>query len=316
VFPLLSSYLILQASALPIIIGVVCGFVVLNAVLLITWLLVKQRRLQARNQNFTTEPKRHSKLRHSSTMTLPIQAPSPKLMVEAQNARKSTIGTASSSPWSRDTLSKPERPASLITSVLQTQRISISLDIDHGEKHCPSAFPPTSKSNVNMPRVNALKTAEPSIPVPSNKGSLGRAFSIRSADSASLYSVASAAPEIHDRVFRPWALETIPASPVSPSRPELRPSNEIALIPEELAPETYDKWRADGLVTNHGKHASLNRPASLPSSPNFPVTAVTSTPSAALPGRHSFSQTSLAMPPPPPPARSPLRDVRSQWIES
>ena len=248
-------------------------------------------------------------------MTLPIQTPSPKLMVEVQNARKSTIGTASS-PWSRDTLSKPERPVSLITPVLQTQRISISLDIDHGEKHCPSAFPPTSKSNVNMTRVNALKTAEPSVPVPSNKGSLGRAFSIRSADSASLYSVASAAPEIHDRVFRPWALETIPASPISPSRPELRPSNEITLIPEELAPETYDKWRADGAVTNHGKHTSLNRPISLPSSPISPVTAVTPTPSVALPGRLSFSQTLLTMPPPPPPARSPLRDVRSQWIES
>jgi len=76
--------------------------------------------------------------------------------------------------------------------------------------------------------------------------------SIRSLDSASVYSVASALPDAPERTHQSFnALTTIPASPQWPTSPGpyIWPKRQrSSLIRDELAPETYAraKWRTDG----------------------------------------------------------------------
>jgi len=77
---------------------------------------------------------------------------------------------------------------------------------------------------------------------------LQRGHSIRSLDSASVYSVASALPDAPGRAHQSFnALATFPA-PQSPG-PYIWPKRQrLSLIRDDLAPETYAKarWRTDG----------------------------------------------------------------------
>ncbi|KAJ7772609.1 hypothetical protein DFH07DRAFT_802556 [Mycena maculata] len=85
---------------------------------------------------------------------------------------------------------------------------------------------------------------------------LKRGPSVRSLDSASEYSVASAPSDLQERTYQPFnlGLATIPASPSTPTKWPSSPGSYVwpkrqrtSLMREELAPETYAKvrWRTD-----------------------------------------------------------------------
>jgi len=106
-------------------------------------------------------------------------------------------------------------------------------------------------------------TAPPPPPVAADANTLNvvqlkRGLSVRSLDSASEYSVASAPhdpQERTDRTYQPFTigLSTIPASPITPKWPSTPGSyvwpkrQRASQIRQELAPETYNKvrWRTD-----------------------------------------------------------------------
>ncbi|KAJ7496025.1 hypothetical protein B0H11DRAFT_881466 [Mycena galericulata] len=89
---------------------------------------------------------------------------------------------------------------------------------------------------------------------PSSAAQLKRGLSVRSLDSVSEYSVASAPRDPQERTYQPFNLNltTIPASPSTPNWPSSPGSyvwparRRASQMREELAPETYAKvrWRA------------------------------------------------------------------------
>ncbi|KAJ7497548.1 hypothetical protein FB451DRAFT_1386782 [Mycena latifolia] len=135
---------------------------------------------------------------------------------------------------------------------------------------------------------------------------LKRGLSVRSLDSASEYSVASAARSDgqQERTYQPFnlGLATIPASPSTPLTPKWPSSpgsyvwpkrQRASQIRAELAPETYAKvrWRTDDESTEPA--ATIPVAHALPSAPAPTMRSVSSPTSPGPPLR-------ITVPPPPP----------------
>lgn len=303
----------MDRSSIPIIAGVVGGIVVVNLILFATWYHLKRRRSKAPSRLYLSYE--HERERTSSSYsTLPKHS----YMTPLQNGERKSIVVANPPPSSRpNVLSKsPERGNEGLPPT-NPEKILASVNPRPGkEKLRPPPLRPLTHPNVNAVAVNE----QPKF------GSLKRAFSVRSADSASLYSVASASPTVHERAFRPWTLYTIPASPTSPTTPpsaklpSSRRTNIISTIQEALAPETYNKLRIEDKLTQ-GRRISGNIPAAMTlnlHSPVSPISPISPPPSAVF--ASSASQQHLLPTPTSPTdsiaSKSALRNVRSQWIDS
>ncbi|KAJ7594004.1 hypothetical protein C8J56DRAFT_925748 [Mycena floridula] len=228
------------------IVAIVSGVVALILALALLWIV---RRHRSKSQQSLAESARSD---DSDASFLSMSRGTVQPLHRTSNRTVSGNKPSDVQPQPRNFLSKP-RPLSDL-SILQPRPLSIS----HPSplKHQP---PKPASITINEP--------EPKAPVPKAlvgsavqklkavDSDLKRANSVKSADSASIYSVASAAPELHDRVlynrlFQPLKLDTIPASPTSPSfQRDSRDSGVVQrrepIIREELAPETYHRRLRD-----------------------------------------------------------------------
>jgi hypothetical protein len=225
----------------PVIVGIIAGVTVLNLALAIAWCTLKRRRSQAKRRLIATPYDKSS-----STITLPstsLPKTSPpqvtpgqsqtylQMIMSIQSPHQPTLSyrprQSFSSASSRTVLSKPPKP--------------VLPKIKTGSMHLPAA-----------------KSSNEALTIPASI--LQRGPSVRSLDTESVYSAASAPLDFHDRMFQPRQLETIPGSPVTPSSwgnhladplPSTMPESDYvwprrrraSLIREELAPETYMKIR-------------------------------------------------------------------------
>ncbi|KAJ6625902.1 hypothetical protein B0H10DRAFT_599114 [Mycena sp. CBHHK59/15] len=121
----------------------------------------------------------------------------------------------------------------------------------------------------------------------SNRGAsqLKRGLSVRSIESASEYSVASAPRDPQEHAYQPFALAPIPASPKTPVTPKWPSSpgsyawpkrQRASLIRTELAPETYSKVRWK--VGDDAEEPEVSTPTALA----LPPTKSMSPPSAPM----------------------------------
>ncbi|KAJ7072101.1 hypothetical protein C8F01DRAFT_229276 [Mycena amicta] len=145
----------------------------------------------------------------------------------------------------------------------------------HEPLHIP--LPPTAYPVVATPPPVATAL----IPPADKTSQLKRGQSVRSLDSASVYSIASAPPDAHEPAYQGFTmpLPSIPASPSTPITPKWPSSpgpyvwpkrQRASLIREELAPETYAKvrWRTDSESAD--AVGSIPVAQALPSTPTAP----------------------------------------------
>jgi hypothetical protein len=242
---------------LPILIGIIIAIVSINLAIALTWCVLRRRT--------NAKKKRKSKL-------LPL-----------------TLSTSSTSVLSPQPTSstgyKPEMTQTRYSDVLSpaTARSTVQQ-----QKSVTQSSRPSGKENIAVSRSRSKKSSVFKglhLNIPSSHGERGtlqvsqgatalrRGNSVRSVDSESIYSTASAPLDSHDRVFQPWRLDPIPSSPAEPTSPssavhplrnhpfasataiaspntpltyispppsQSQNAQRISLIREPLAPETYN----------------------------------------------------------------------------
>ncbi|KII92908.1 hypothetical protein PLICRDRAFT_696178 [Plicaturopsis crispa FD-325 SS-3] len=220
------------APGAPLVAGIIVGLVTLNVLLLISWWIVKRRRLRAQRNALLSE-----KVTDSSTSSF---ATKQKL--------SSTAGSKRVPP--------PRAPVEQTPNYMQ---LMMALQTD-GRKTRNRSNSETSRNG------RSAKLRKPEVPMVERKGESSRKRSLdaqpaparpppvhqrvssiqrpRSMDTASIYSSASAPTEAHDHIFQRLALDDPPASAPAwssthifgtdgASRRESRPT------PPELTPEFY-----------------------------------------------------------------------------
>lgn len=223
----------------PIIVGVVVGIVLLNVCLGFAWWAMRRtfttgRSVEAADAKYTSPPSLFPMNPSHSTFNSP-----------GLSTRSANLGHVA-----------PGR-AHILLSVHQEIR---------SDKALPSLPPVQLVSQYSDPiSRHMLSGSENSSSHPNS--SLQRGHSIRSVDSASLYSAASAPLSLHDRLFRRLEREPIPGQLSAPklsstvnalegttsSRASgMSSSTRVSMIREELAPETYDQgYRRSPLSTEN-----------------------------------------------------------------
>lgn len=258
---------------LPLLIGVVCGVLVVNIVLIAACVVIRRRR-QARTA------RKLLMIEHKRMSFLDLPSKPPPILARPQSSGGSRPSSSSSKPQEDAQLANltPLPPRRRRQSPSKYSFSSAESDITL----TTPLVPKTKTKKVTLPPI----PPPPAITVPPpvqkiDTFSIKRSRSmrsVRSADSESLYSVASATKSIHDRLFRrDRVLDTIPASPLTPSQtpPSRKRHREqvkrISTIREELAPETYHS-KARSNVPNRftGKVPQMTQSLSLNDEPILP----------------------------------------------
>jgi len=199
----------------PIIAAIVAGSVSLFLILGLMWCYLRRRRKQTRKLKMIAAPYEKS--------TSPISFPS---LAQPRPPLPPQTKLPSSSPEQLP----PQNYAQILTALQTTRRASMIAKSRRKQDKQPSLLQardalsnhPHAQRRPHLYVTNGLSSSASSIrsslptKLPSQTRPLHRGLSVRSADSASVYSAASAPLDFHDRVFQSWPLDAVPASPTAP----------------------------------------------------------------------------------------------------
>jgi hypothetical protein len=236
--------------------GVVVGIVVLNMVILISWCIVKRRRAQMKQK----------------LISFPYV--NPDVSVSRLSAKVTPIAEEGYSQTSHESFQEKPSPLPRPPVALPTTNLK--------KNHPKRPLAPLAPQEIEI-ALPLLKSPSKSLQPPS---AIKRGNSV---DSASVYSVASASLDDHDRAFRSFALHpntpfilpqaandtlhephTVDPGYVWPSRQRQLLNFSLPQIEEELAPQSSMQERWKPRYAPRSRHGIALESKSMPPVPSFP----------------------------------------------